>query len=258
MLMVQAAYASRIRAVHPAEKAGFSMLCLLACLLAGSSLVPLAAALVLTAAALGWARMPLHVWAALCRMPLGFLLLAGAGLALEIRGVRGAWSLPLGRHLFLGATPASLSAALHATARSLGCTLAMLFLAATTPLTDLIALMRRGRVPVLLIELLALSYRAIFLLQEAGDQMRRAQASRLGYSGFRTSIRSSGLLIASLLGRSLVRAEASWRALLSRGYEQTFTTQAPEYRTSRLRMTAGVVLGLGLVLLAGLSRRGHG
>jgi len=246
MLMDDLAYANRLRLAHPAEKAGFAALCLLASLLARTPWVPLLVALVVSAATLGLARIPLRSWVRLSLLPAGFLLAGGLSLALEMGGQGG---------LRLSFSPASLRLALQVTARSLGCTAAMLFLAATTPLTDLIQLLRWFRVPGLVIEMLTITYRALFILLETSSQMQRAQASRLGYGGFRLSLRSLAQLISRLFGRSLERADLAWRALLSRGYGQELAVLSPEYRLSPGRILAGGGVGVLLLgLAAGVGR----
>ncbi|WP_005038275.1 cobalt ECF transporter T component CbiQ [Holophaga foetida] len=244
------AYANRLRRVHPAEKAIFAILCLMASLLARSPIVPLLVLLVMSLVALGVARIPFGAWLRISLLPVGFLLVGGLSLAVDIGTPQGAWSLPLGRGLSLCTTPQGLRLAVHVTARSLGCTAAMLFLAATTPLTDLIQLLRWGRVPDFVIEMLTISYRALFILLETAGQMQRAQASRLGYSSFRTSLRSLGQMVSHLFGRSLQRADLAWNAMLSRGYGEVLCVLPPEYRVSPGRALAGAGVGLGLLLLA--------
>jgi cobalt/nickel transport system permease protein len=235
MLIDQAAYSNRLRRAHPAEKAAFCAVCLLASLLAREPVLPCLAAGLCTAVALGVARIPVRTWSRLCFLPVGFLLTGGLSLAVEFAQWR-----PF-------VTEASLHRAIAVTARSMGCSTALLLLAATTPFTDLLQLLRRLRVPALALDLLTITYRSLFILLETAEQMRRAQTSRLGYGTFRSSLRSLGTLAARLFGRSLERADLSWKALLSRGYDEEWRVLAPEYETSGVRLAAGSALALALL-----------
>ncbi len=250
MLMDQTAYANRLRFMHPGEKAAFAVLCMTAALVARSPVVPILCTTVITLVALGPARIPAKVWIRLCLIPAGFLLAGGLSLALEISHSTGPWFLHITRQTSVGVTEASLMIAFRVTARSLGCSVSLIFLGATTPLTDLNGLLRRLHVPIIICELLTITYRALFILLETAAQMQRAQASRLGYCSLHTSLGSLGAMSARLFGRSLERAELSWRALLSRGYDQELLVLSPEYQVSNLRMLAGASLGLGLLVFA--------
>ena len=65
-------------------------------------------------------------------------------------------------------------------ARALAAIAAVYFLVLTTPLTEIVGLLRRLRVPALLLELMVLAYRQIHVFSEVAGQMRSAQVSRLG------------------------------------------------------------------------------
>ncbi len=95
----------------------------------------------------------------------------------------------------------------------------LLFLAMTTPLATLVSQLRRLKVPGAIIELMLVIYRMLWLLSDVFHRMRVAQAARLGYSGLRRSMRSTGMLAASLLGRIMNRASRLETGLAARGYQ---------------------------------------
>ena len=82
--------------------------------------------------------------------------------------------------------------------RSAAALSALLFLILTTPLPDLIALLRRLKCPETLLELMVLCYRMLFVFSEALADTRSAQAARLGYATPRLALRSLGSLAANL------------------------------------------------------------
>jgi cobalt/nickel transport system permease protein len=91
--------------------------------------------------------------------------------------------------------------------------LAVLLLAATTPLAELLAGLEAVRVPVFLLTVIQFLYRYLFLIPEEAARMRTAAASRGGM----TFQAASGAL-AVLFIRSYQRAGEIHRAMLARGF----------------------------------------
>lgn len=173
---------------------------------------------VVLAAVLG-AGIPLHDLLRVLALPLAFLLSGAAMLAL---------SLDIG-----GATPGvhlsreGLERAAAVSLRALAATSATMLIVLTTPLPALIHLSRRLRLPEPLIDLAFLTYRFTGLTLAMAASGRQAQRSRLGDGGLMTSLRSTGLLAAALLPRTLARAQRLQAGLNARGYDGTLHTLAP-------------------------------
>jgi cobalt/nickel transport system permease protein len=162
---------------------------------------------VMTLASLAGARVPLPVWLACLAGPLGFLLVGAVSLVVQID--TGGLAL----------APGGVAAAAGLAARSLAGVTCLLFLALTTPATDLIAGLRRLGLPAEIAEVALLMYRFLFLLGETALAMDAAQAARLGHVGARRRLRALGLLIANLLPRALDRARRLEIGLAARGWD---------------------------------------
>ena len=188
---------------------------------------PLVAA-VMTLAALAGARVPPRVWLAAAAAPLGFLLVGAASLLVQVDSG--------GIGLAPGGATAAAGLAAHALA-GLSC---LLFLALTTPATDLIAGLRRLGLPAEIAEVALLTYRFLFLLGDTARAMNDAQAARLGHVGTRRRLRSLGMLIATLLPRALDRARRLEIGLAARGWNGEMRTLS--------RPTPVSAPGLALVL----------
>ncbi len=106
--------------------------------------------------------------------------------------------------------------------RVLGGVSAALLLAFTTPLNKLIAVGHWMRIPATVIELMVLAYRYIFVLFDEAHRIRAAQTIRLGYSNRQRAYRSLSVLMGMLLVRAYDRADKTYQAMLSRGYQGTF------------------------------------
>jgi cobalt/nickel transport system permease protein len=103
--------------------------------------------------------------------------------------------------------------------RSTLCLWTALLLANTTPFDQLLALLRRLRLPPLLLTVLSLLYRYLFVLIDEAERMQRARASRT-FAGTRGGTwRRLGDLAGQLFVRSTGRAERIYLAMRSRGWE---------------------------------------
>lgn len=82
------------------------------------------------------------------------------------------------------------------------------FLSLSTPLPELLAVLRRVHVPAIMVELAVLIYRYIFILLATFREMKDSAASRLGYRGLKRSLRTTGMVYGGLLANSFRRAGA--------------------------------------------------
>lgn len=150
----------------------------------------------------------------------------------------------------LGMTPESLTSAASLGAHGVAGTLAVLVLAATTPMVDLMSGLSRARVPQVCVEIAALVYRLLFTLLESVGAIREAQVARLGYDSRRAAMRSAAVLTGSVLLRAWQRAQRLEEGLAGRGYSDNLRTLDPP-RHASARFLAGA--GLLLVLIAAAS-----
>ncbi len=103
--------------------------------------------------------------------------------------------------------------------RAFGALSCMYALALSTPMADIIEVLRKFRLPEIIIELMFLIYRFIFVLLDTLENMTRAAVSRNGYGGIRNSFCSFGSIGKNLLLYSFGKANATYNAMESRGYE---------------------------------------
>jgi cobalt/nickel transport system permease protein len=99
------------------------------------------------------------------------------------------------------------------------CLLTMLLLSNTTPFSELLGVMRRARVPALLVSTLALMYRYLFVLVDETQRMRRARASRTFRPGRWRAWGTLATVIGQLFVRSTERAERIYAAMIARGWQ---------------------------------------
>ena len=109
----------------------------------------------------------------------------------------------------------------HTVARSTLCLSSAILLAATTPFSDIIGVLRSWRVPPLLLTTLALMDRYLFVLVEETGRMTRARASRTFLPRSRWVVwHSLAEMLGQLFVRSTERAGRIYSAMCARGWKE--------------------------------------
>jgi cobalt/nickel transport system permease protein len=157
-------------------------------------------------------------------------------------------------------TRASLTQSVQTTAHALAGTSAMLLLATTTPMSDLLAWARRRGVPEAVVDVAGLVYRLLFVLLATATAVRAAQAARLGYATRRAALRSAAALTAAVLTRAWSRARRLEDGLAGRGLEgpmrvlEDARPSSPRFVRASLGTLAAVVAITLAARAAGVAR----
>ncbi len=128
------------------------------------------------------------------------------------------FTLPAGPWGALIATREGMDHGLLLAARVLGSVAVMVALGYSTPFQSLLAAAHWLRAPAIVVEIASLMYRYLFLLRDEASTMMQAQRVRLGYVGYRRSLRSAAAVCGMSFARAYDRASDIHRAMLSRGY----------------------------------------
>jgi cobalt/nickel transport system permease protein len=187
------------------------------------------------------ARVPAIDMARSAAVPAGFIL---AGTLAQGISLRFGGGLPA-----LALSAIGLSQAAFVGLRSLACVAALLGLALTTPLTDVLQLLRRLGVGREVCDVALVMFRFVWLILECAERGGQSQANRQGYDGYRRSLRSLAQLMASLLPRALGRARRLEGGLAARGYEGELRFVARSRPSSALRVAgfAGLIAAIAIV-----------
>ncbi|MEN6518639.1 MAG: cobalt ECF transporter T component CbiQ [Methanospirillum sp.] len=204
-LLEDIAQTNALREVNTSLKLAAGLGALLLSLVSTGYVAPLSIAIVVSGALLLLARIDPYTYGELFVAPVSFALLSVAAIVLISGGSDALWSWQPLPWLSLSITFESINQGLFIFCRTLGGMSALLFIALTTPMTDLFVVMRQCRLPEVLVELVTIVYRTIFILLDQLVQCYHAQVMRLGYSTRRESIRS----LATLCGVVFI---ASWNA----------------------------------------------
>jgi cobalt/nickel transport system permease protein len=103
--------------------------------------------------------------------------------------------------------------------KSFLCLLTVVLISNTTPFGNIVRVLKRVRVPGLLVTTIALMHRYLFVLAEETERMRRARLSRTftRRGGFRW--RTLSTVVAQLFVRASERSERIYAAMCSRGWK---------------------------------------
>jgi cobalt/nickel transport system permease protein len=236
------AYGSHLRHWPPLGKLLLSFSLLVVNLFARSPFVPLIILLI---------GLGLMLLSTRGRIPLMLLFIILDGIMLVVIGVIIIAFIEPGAEIWSGSIFlieadlgwAGVNKAILILVRSLAGMILMLSFAVSTPIPHIFIALRQLRIPAELAELTVLVYRYTFLLLEMLARMHVAAASRLGFNGYRTSLRTTSRIVVGVFINSLDQAERSQIALDCRNFQGEFHTfHRPE--------SAGISWAIGPLALA--------
>jgi cobalt/nickel transport system permease protein len=99
------------------------------------------------------------------------------------------------------------------------CLLTTIMLSGTTPFSEILRVLKRIRVPWLMVSTLALMHRYLFVLADEAERMRRARASRTFTGRRRFEWRTLATVAGQLFVRASERAERIYDAMCARGWK---------------------------------------
>lgn len=247
-------YSNDLRSVHPVEKTVFSLGTVLICLVTGSIVTSLAVILVMSLGATLVAGVSPWFYLRLLAIPGSFLAVAVLTVVITAAGpeageVNFLWGVRLGSFR-VGIEFGNLIFGLKLFLKSLGSITSLYFLVLTTPVVELIPVLKKCRVPKLFLELMTFIYHLLFVLSSTASRIKKSQLSRLGYSSFRSTMNSLGRLGSRLFVRSHYRAKNLITALEARGYDGELKVVNRKYEYSGTNLTAIFLLETSLVLIS--------
>lgn len=243
------AYISRLKHIDPMLKFTFALLTMSVCLWANSVLISVIIVLIM-----GWLTVykggtPVSLFIKLLMVPMSFLFIGVLTIAVNISKNQNDFLFSLviaGMHI--GVQKTGLYSAARLFFKALGAVSCLYYLSLSTPMVDILAVLRMFRIPKLLIELMGLIYRFIFVLIETADTMTIAQNSRLGYSSLSATYHSMGTLFSTLFIRAYKRGNDLYTALEARGYDGELNVLEEQFDTHWTKYILPVAINLLLVL----------
>lgn len=129
---------------------------------------------------------------------------------------------------------------------SLSCLFFILF---TIPFLEVLQVMKKLKLPQILIELSLVMYRFIFLLIDTAFGMLVAQQARGGHGSFSQKMRDFALLLGHLFAHTMQRYKGLTHGLISRGLSEEILLPPMENKGISLRFQIESVVGCCILLL---------
>lgn len=156
-----------------------------------------------------------EIYFKLLRIPLTFILLSTVVLLFE-------YSKDLEGIFKIGSfvvTDYTLNRAILLTVRALAGVSVLYTLCLSTPIYEIFGVLRKIKVPSIIIELMYLIYRYIFILSQSMEGMKIAANLRMGFDSGSSSIKTAGGIMINLFILSLKKASKSFDAMEARCYD---------------------------------------
>ncbi|EKQ51331.1 MULTISPECIES: cobalt ECF transporter T component CbiQ [unclassified Clostridium] len=245
------AYISKLKRVNPVEKFVFAIITLIICIALNNILDSIVILFLMTFIIVAMGKIPLKTYVQLMSLPLVFLIIGIITIAVNVVGNDN--NLIFSFKIFeikLGCTYESILVSARLFFKSLGSVSCLYFLTLTTPVFEILHVLRKLRVPRLFVELMGLIYRFIFVLLDTANMIYISQNSRLGYSTFKTSFNSLGQLITSLFISSYKRSQDIYTAMESRCYDGDINLLENKYTYSYKNISLIIVIEVVLIVIS--------
>lgn len=218
------AYASYLRDMHPADKFSLTVMTMLLIMLVDSPGISGMVIVIMSLIVILGAGVKYRHYLQMMMIPMAFLLVGCATIAFDIslQPKQYSHSMVWGQ-VWIGFSANSLREALNLMLRSLAATTCLYFLALTTPMVQIIFVLRKMKLPGVVVDLMLLTYSSIFIFWQTAQHIYTAQLSRSGYRNFSGTMRALAGLGSNLIIKCIKNSDQAYQALLSRGFTGQLT-----------------------------------
>lgn len=230
-------YYSKLRYVNATEKFVFSILTLIACVISRSIVIAISVLMITGILTVYKGGIPFLRYLKFLMVPMTFLLLGTFAIFVNVSKVPlDAFAFPIGSYYITG----SISGFLHGTqliCTALASVSCLYFLSLSTPMTDILEVLKNFHIPPLILELMLLIYRLIFILMELASDITTAQNARLGNCNSKTARKSFAIMLSSVFILSIRRSNELFDAMESRCYDGTIHVISENHPAKRKEIT---------------------
>lgn len=219
-MLDKVSYTSKLRSTNPSLKTFLSVGTLIICVCSRSLLISAIVFLSMSVLVTVKGGIPFLQYMKYMSIPLLFLLLSTIAIPFNFSETPlDYWSIPLwGKYLTI--SQKGIIMAINLTATAFSCVSCLYLLILTTPIMDLLGVLKKLHFPSMLIELLLLMYRFIFVLLDVGEAILTSQKCRLGHKNIKTSITSMGKMLSVLFMNAFQKTSYLYDAMESRCYDK--------------------------------------
>lgn len=244
-------YSSHIRKWSSDFKVSFSIIVMILSIVLNNPYVSVAIIFAMAYITVVKGGLPITAYLSFLAIPLSFILLGTFTIAIDFSKVpMGQYNLYLG-FCYVFTSMVQLKKMLFLILKVFAAVSALQMMTLSTPSNEIIAFLRKIRIPKLIIELMNLIYRFIFILLDVHRQMKNSAEARQGYCDFKTSCITFGNIASNMLVVSLKKANAYYNAMEARCYDGELLFLEEEKKMRRKHLIIASVFIVFLFLLWG-------
>lgn len=209
-----------------------------------------------------YAQIPVNIYAKMVSLAIGFWLTSVPALLISIVAVKAQRSIQtdvlLGVNIndyYLYLSHQGLLQVGVIFTRTMATVSSIYFLLFTTPLTEILQVLRSLGCPVILTELLLLMYRFISILLATAGEIWIAQQSRNGYNNYKRWLYSLSLLITQLFHKTMENYQQLVLTTASRGFQGEFRVWSSQNYRPSPRYLIEAILGCLLLIILNFQLR---
>lgn len=230
------AYDNRLRTIRPEQKVIFAFLLLMMAMI-GSWKTQVMITIWLAAWIIGYARVSWKVYAKALGVVALFLMVSFPALLVSIDS---SFHVSIDR--------SQISTVMSLLSRSVAAWSCLFFLLVTTPFPEILYVLKRMKVPSIIIELLFFTYRFVFVFEKAAEELYVAMKARNGGNHWR----HGGMLVFQLFQKIWHSYEVLRLALWARGVSDEMTyVHVETYNEKNKRYLWEAAIGICLLLRLG-------
>jgi len=237
------AYTSKLRNNNPMEKFIFSIFTMILCISLNNVAYSVIITVFMGVVIVFKGKISIRSYMELMLIPMVFLIIGVVTIAINVIGSSKdvLFSFTI-LNIKLGCTRESIEMSSKIFFKALAAVSCLYFLALSTPVFEVLMVLRRLKVPKLFVELMGLIYRFIFVLLDTANMIFISQNSRLGYSTIKASYNSLGKLISCLFISSYKRSQDIYTAMESRCYDGEINLIENSYKISYKNMLIMIII----------------
>ena len=206
MIIDRYAYTNKISKLNPVKKTIFSMIMLLISIICENKSVQAGIIIFMATFIIYTSEMGIVDYLKLLSIPMIFLITSCLAITFGISTTDTNMIASIniaGR--YAGITYRGIRTAINTAFRAVSALSCVYFLMLTTPFGQIIFVMKKARIPDIIIELSMLIYRFIFIFIDESAEIYKSQELKFGYMGLKNGYNSFGMLVSILYKRIMKR-----------------------------------------------------
>lgn len=213
------AYTSKIKSWNSTFKVSLSVLTVILCIVLDNPYISIMVIISMACLTIIKGGIPIIEYIHILAIPIAFILLSTFTIAIDFsKQPIGEYNFYLG-FCYIFTSIEQLKKMAFLILKIFAAISALQMMTLSTPSFEIIYVLRKARVPKIILELMSLIYRYIFILMDVYTKMKNSAKSRQGYCDFKTSCYTFGSIASNMFIISLGKANAYYDAMEARCYD---------------------------------------